>query len=72
MKNLILTLSLSASLVTDSHAGFLDDIKGMFLKKEDATSESETDENNTDAVESSENSDSETTPTGEEGAKDKD
>ncbi len=71
MKNLILTLSLSASLVTDSHAGFLDDIKGMFLKKEDATSESETDENNTDAVESSENSDSETTPTGEEGAKDK-
>lgn len=48
MKNLVLTLSLSASLITYSHAGFIDDIKGMFFKKEDTANQNETDESNTD------------------------
>lgn len=48
MKNLILTLSLSASLVTYSYAGFMDTIKSMFSTKEDITTENENDTEETD------------------------
>lgn len=59
MKKIILTLVLSTSLVTYSHAGFIDDIKGMFFKKEDPGIQNETDENeaDSDAGESPENND---------------
>jgi serine protease Do len=49
MKNLFLTLSLSASLITCSYAdaGFMDTIRSMFSAKEDITTENEH-ENDTD------------------------